>query len=286
MKLGRYGVWAHSAALTPETAAEAERLGYGTLWLGGSPPAELPTVAGLLDATDALVVATGIVNIWTAPAGAVAESYHRIEGAHPGRFLLGIGVGHREQVGGAYQRPYDALVGYLDALDAAGVPAERRVLAALGPRVLRLAAGRSAGAHPYLTTPAHTRFARDLLGPGVLLAPEHKVVLDTDGERARAVGRPRVARPYLGLSNYLANLRRLGYSDADLAGEGSDRLVDDLVAHGSAERVAARLAEHLEAGADHVALQVLPEERLLPTLRELAPLLAGGRGATEPGRVG
>jgi len=148
-------------------------------------------------------------------------------------------------------------VRYLDALDAAQVPVGRRVLAALGPRVLKLAADRAAGAHSYLTTPEHTRRAREILGSGVVLAPEQKVVLDTDPARARSIGRPVVATPYLGLVNYRNNLLSLGYSDVDLADGGSDRLIDALVAHGDAGTVAAGVTEHLDAGADHVAVQLL-----------------------------
>jgi probable F420-dependent oxidoreductase len=270
-----YGVWARGADLSSAVGAEIEALGYGAIWIGASPSGDLSVVEGLLDATSAITVATGIVNIWADDAAIVAASYSRIERAHPGRFLLGIGTGHREQVGQTYEKPYSALVRYLDELDGFGIPESRRALAALGPRVLRLAADRTLGAHPDLTPPAHTREAREILGAGVLLAPEHKVVLVDDPERARAIARPGVKKPYLGLSNYVANLRRLGYTDDDLAGSGSDRLIDDLVAHGSASAVAAKLAEHLDAGADHVAVQVIPEadEGILPALRALAPVL-------------
>jgi probable F420-dependent oxidoreductase len=169
------------------------------------------------------------------------------------------------------------MVNYLDRLDEVDVPVEGRALAALGPRALRLAADRSAGAHPYLTTPQHTREARELIGPGVLLAPEHKVVLDTDPQRARSVGRPVVEKPYLSLVNYRSNLMRLGWSEQDLAGGGSDALIDALVAHGDAASVAARLTEHLDAGADHVCAQVLTGGAdPVPALRELAAALQLG----------
>ena len=258
MELGRYGVFGHTSTLTPERARIVESLGYGTLWEGGSPPAELLHVEALLDATSTLKVATGIVNVWTADAAEVARSYHRIEAAHPGRFLLGIGVGHPEATA-QYHSPYQTLVEYLDVLDAEGVPAERRVLAALGPRVLRLAAERTAGAHPYLVTPEHTRLAREILGPGKLLAPEQRVVLEADPARARAVGRPSVVKPYLGLTNYTANLRRLGFTEADVAGEGSDRLIDALVVSGDDAEIRRRFEAHLDAGADHVAVQLIAE---------------------------
>ncbi|NVN50458.1 LLM class F420-dependent oxidoreductase [Mycolicibacterium hippocampi] len=279
--LGRFGVFAHYAQwqqLSPEQLRDIEALGYGAIWAGGSPAAELPWVETLLGATDTLQVATGIVNIWTAEAGPVAESFHRIDEAYPGRFLLGIGVGHPE-AHTEYKKPYDALTEYLDELDGHGVPQDRRVVAALGPRVLRLSARRSAGAHPYLTTPEHTAHARELIGPEAFLAPEHKVVLSTDSEKARAVGR-KALDVYLNLTNYLNSWKRLGFSDEDVARPGSDRLVDALVAHGSADEIAVRLIEHLEAGADHVPVQVLTSpDKLVPALAELA----GPLGLTEGG---
>ncbi|WP_327095491.1 LLM class F420-dependent oxidoreductase [Nocardia vinacea] len=268
--LGQFGVWRYYGGFTPQDAQDLEGLGYGTLWLGGSPPADLPVIESLLEATESITVATSIVNIWTAPAKQVAESFHRIEARFPSRFLLGLGAGHPEHQG-EYRKPYDALVEYFDELDAAGVPKERRALAALGPRVLGLAAERSAGALPYNVTPEHTARARALLGEGVLLATEHKVVLDDDPVRARTTARPRVEF-YLDLQNYVSNLRRLGFTDDDLAKPGSDRLIDALVAHGEADSVVDRLSAHRAAGADHVVIQVLSDEAA--TLRTLAPLLA------------
>lgn len=266
--LGRYGVWTFGA-VRPEQAAEIEKLGYGALWVGGSPAADLSFAEPILERTEGLQLATGIVNIWTADANAVAESFHRIEAAHPGRFLLGIGVGHPEHTD-EYRKPYDALVEYLDTLDAAKVPTSRLVIAALGDKVLKLSAQRSAGAHPYLTTPEHTAHARDVLGESVFLAPEHKVVLSTDGAAARAIGRETVDF-YLNLSNYLNNWRRLGFTEDDIAKPGSDKLIDAVVAHGTAENIAARLRQHVAGGADHVAIQVLGgKDKLIPTLTELA----------------
>ena len=265
--LGRFGSFGRG--VTPQQAKEIEALGYGAVWVGGSPPAELEWVEPILAATTTLQVATGIVNIWSAAAKPVAESFHRIDKAYPGRFLLGIGVGHPEAVS-EYRKPYDALVEYLDRLDDYGVPAERRVVAALGPRVLKLSAQRSAGAHPYLTTPEHTAQARELIGPSAFLAPEHKVVLTTDADRARAVGR-KALDIYLNLANYLNNWRRLGFTDDDIIRPGSDRLVDAVVAYGTTDAIAARLNEHLDAGADHVAVQVLTKnENLVSALAELA----------------
>ena len=268
--LGRFGSFGRG--VTVQQAREIEALGYGAVWVGGSPPAELDWVEPILAATTTLQVATGIVNIWTAPAKPVAESFHRIDRVYPGRFLLGIGVGHREAVA-AYRKPMDALTDYLDQLDEYGVPANRRVVAALGPRVLTLSAQRSAGAHPYLTTPEHTAAARDLIGSSAFLAPEHKVVLTTDPDRARAVGR-KALDMYLNLANYLNNFSRLGFTDHDVAKPGSDRLVDAVVAYGSTDAIAARLCEHLDAGADHVPVQVLTKsENLVPALTELAGVL-------------
>jgi len=273
--LGRFGVWRGAGQVTPELAAELERLGYGTLWLGGSPDGDLAQAERLLDATTRLTLATSIVNMWKDDAPTVAASFARVQGRHPGRFLLGVGAGHREATQ-QYARPYETLARYVDALLAGGVPADSLVLAALGPRVLRLAADRTAGAIPYLVTPEHTRQARAILGPGPVLAPEQKVVLEADPARARAIGRPRVRNPYLGLVNYTSNLRRLGWSDADLSDGGSDALIDALVAHGRGDEVAARLAEHFDAGADHVAVQLLtaPDADLIEGYRALAGALA------------
>jgi probable F420-dependent oxidoreductase len=277
--LGRFGVWLATRSISPDLAAQIEALGYGAVWVGGSPDAELAWVDPALAQTTSLQLATGIVNIWSAPAPAVAESYARIESAHPGRFLLGVGVGHRERTE-EYVKPYDALVNYLDALDAAMVPTSRRVLAALGPRVLQLAAERSAGAHPYLTTPEHTAKAREQLGRSVFLAPEHKVVLSTDPDEARAIGRQTADR-YLGLSNYVNNWLRLGFTRDDVRKPGSDKLIDAVVAYGTPEAIARRLGEHCEAGADHVAVQVLgapTDDALVSALRALA----GPLGLTAP----
>ncbi|MGO4442448.1 LLM class F420-dependent oxidoreductase [Mycobacterium sp. 2YAF39] len=266
--LGRYGVWTFGVP-KPEQAAQIEKLGYGALWIGGSPAGDLSYVEPLLEATDSLQVATGIVNVWKAPAEQVAEAYHRVEDAYPGRFLLGVGIGHPEHTE-EYRKPYDVLVEYLDVLDNLKVPTSRRVIAALGPRVLKLSAQRSAGAHPYLTTPQHTGEARNLLGPTVFLAPEHKVVLARDAEASRQVGREAVDF-YLNLSNYLNNWKRLGFTDDDVAKPGSDRLIDAVVAHGTPDDIATKLSEHVAAGADHVAIQVLGGwDNLVPTLEELA----------------
>ena len=265
--LGRFGYFGMSA--TPDQAQEIERLGYGTVWIAGSPPAELSFVEPLLEATTTLKVATGIVNIWTAAAKPVAESFHRINTAYPGRFLLGIGAGHPEAQA-QYRKPYEALVSYLDELDEYGVPANHRVLAALGPRVLKLSAERSAGAHPANATPEHAAQARAIIGPNALLAPVHNVVLTADAQEARAVGRAALDF-YFNLTNYVSNWKRLGFTDADVTRPGSDEFIDAVIAHGTPEDVAKRLGEYLSAGANHVAILVLgAPDKVLPTLSELA----------------
>jgi probable F420-dependent oxidoreductase len=273
-RLGRFGIWRSASLVTPELAAGIERLGFGALWLGSSPAGDLAQAEELLDATTTLTLATSIVNMWRDQPEDVAASFARVQRRHPGRFLLGVGAGHPEATQ-RYARPYQALARYVDVLEAGGVPRDRLVLAALGLKVLGLARDRAAGAIPYLVPPEHTREARAVLGPGPLLAPEHKVVLDTDPGRARALGRARVQYPYLGLVNYTSNLRRLGWGEDDLSGGGSDALIDALVAHGSPAEVAGQLTRHLDEGADHVCLQLITEEGAdpLPGYRALAPAL-------------
>ncbi|WP_308214126.1 LLM class F420-dependent oxidoreductase [Mycolicibacterium conceptionense] len=257
VNLGEFGVWQPGYATTPQMAKRIEDLGYATLWLGGPEP-DLSGIDDLLAATDQLVVASSIYNIYRGDPERLAAAYRRIQRSYPDRLLLGLGVGHPEQVGD-YRTPMAALNGFLDVLDEHGLPREKRALAALGPKMLALAAERSAGSVPYLVTPEHTRRARAALGSQGLLAPEQKVVLDSDPERARSLARPRIKHPYLGLVNYTNNLRRLGFTDEDLAGDGSDRLIDQLAVHGDAATVARGLREHLVAGANHVQIQVVGE---------------------------
>jgi probable F420-dependent oxidoreductase len=268
--LGRFGVFGFG--VTAERAKDIEALGYDAVWVAGSPPAELDAIDPILAATTTLQVATGVVNIWSAAAGPVAESFHRIEKAYPGRFLLGIGVGHPEAVQ-EYRKPIDALNEYLDKLDEYGVPKDRRVVAALGPQLLKLSARRAVGTHPANTTPEHTGQARELLGPDAFIAPEYKAVLTTDVHAARAAGR-KALDIYLSLANYLNSWKRLGFTDEDLAKPGSDRLVDSPVAYGTTDAIAARFKGHLDAGADHVPVQVLTSsDKLIPALAELAVAL-------------
>ncbi|HEY7007733.1 MAG TPA: LLM class F420-dependent oxidoreductase [Jatrophihabitantaceae bacterium] len=272
IEIGRVGVWVGGAP-DAELAAGLDELGYGAIWIGSSPGGDLGEVERILAATSRIAVATGIVNVWRDDAADIAAAFHRLADSYPGRFLLGIGAGHPEATSD-YTKPYDALVRYLDGLDAGGVPKDQRVLAALGPKVLRLAGERTAGAHPYLVTPEHTRRARELLGSDPLLAPEQHVVLDADVARARALARTALGT-YLGLRNYTSNWRRLGFTDADLADGGSDRLIDSVVALGDASRIAARVTEHLQAGADHVCIQLISprDQDKLAAFAELAAQL-------------
>ncbi|MDG5804279.1 LLM class F420-dependent oxidoreductase [Streptomyces ossamyceticus] len=258
---GRHGIWsrglraedpARHGELT-EAASELEELGFGAVWLGGS--SAVRHAVPLIEATTRLTVATGIQSIWQYGPADTAAEYAALEAAHPGRFLLGLGVSHAK-LADRYRRPYSAMVTYLDALDAAGVPAERRVLAALGPKMLRLSRDRAAGSHPYLVTPEHTAAARETLGAGPLLAPELKVILETDPTRARALARAHLSF-YLDLPNYTNTFLRLGFTEPDLAAAGSDRLIDAVYAWGDENRIRARVDEFHAAGADHVALQLI-----------------------------
>jgi probable F420-dependent oxidoreductase len=271
LALGPFGVWRRVSDITVEQARAAETLGFGVLWVGGSPAAELTDVEELIAATSRITVATGVVNMWRSDPDAVASSFQRIEQRHPNRLLLGVGVGHPESTQ-EFARPLDKINDYLDRLAAGGVPANRLVLAALGPRVLTVAAQRTAGAHPYLTSPRHTKMARAVLGSGPLLAPTQTVVFDANAARARDTARTFVAR-YLKLSNYRRNLLREGFTEEDVADPGSDRFIDALFLHGATDRIAAGLRAHLEAGADHVAIYVLGDDPAA-AWRELAPLVA------------
>ena len=273
-QIGRFGVWRPAAQTTPDIAVGLEALGYGAVWLGGSPSGDLALVDRLLGAASNLTVGTSVVNMWQDDAATVARSFARIEASFPHRFILGVGAGHREATT-EYASPYQTLATYVSQLLKAGVPPESVVLAALGPKVLSLARDQTAGAIPYLVPPAHTKLAREVLGPDRLLAPEHKVVLSTDLGEARSLARRRVSNPYLGLVNYTANLRRLGFTDDDLANGGSNVLVDALVAHGSSDQVAAQLFAHLDAGADHVCIQLLTgsDTDPMPAYAELAGAL-------------
>jgi probable F420-dependent oxidoreductase len=281
--VGRTGIWSGSRTwpddpgAVADAAAELEELGYQALWLGMADPG-LGLPAAVLGATRTMTAATGIVTVWAAPAAEVAAAYHRVAGAHPGRFLLGLGASHHhvvERMGLRYERPYTKTAAFLAGLDKASppVPREGRALAALGPRMLALAGERTAGAHPYLVTPEHTRQAREILGDGPLLAPEQMAVLERSPGRAREIARAALAI-YLQAPNYIASLLRLGFTREDLE-QATDRLVDALVVWGDEEAIARRVAEHHQAGASHVCVQVLTGEPGLPRAqwRILAPAL-------------
>jgi probable F420-dependent oxidoreductase len=243
-----------------DAATELEDLGYSRIWFsGGFGDNVAPRFREILDGTTRIGVASGIVSIWHSTPAEAAAFAQDAERAHPGRFLLGLGASHAVLVEGSgtdYRKPYSRMVEYLDGLDAAGLAPERRVLAALGPRMLELSRDRSAGAHPYLVPAEHTAEARAAIGPDRLLAPEVAVVIDADATTARATAR-QYTSGYLALPNYTNNLRRFGWTDEDFADGGSDRLVDALIPWGTVEQVAAGLEKHYQAGADEVAIQVL-----------------------------
>ncbi|HUO71198.1 MAG TPA: LLM class F420-dependent oxidoreductase [Solirubrobacteraceae bacterium] len=259
MNLGQYGVWTSYRQIGEENAGEAARLaeslGYGTFWLGGSP--HLPHVRPLLAATDRLVVATGIVNVWQNEPARLAAEYAQLSAEFPDRLLVGIGIGHPEATSD-YSKPLSTMRAFLDGIDGAPapIPRDRRCLAALAPKMLALSAERAAGAHTYFVPVDHTRDARGRLGEDALLAPELACVLDSDPGSARATAR-RYAQLYLALRNYTSSLLRIGLTERDIADGGSDRLIDAVIPHGSAEDVAAVARAHIEAGADHVCVQPL-----------------------------
>lgn len=293
IELGRVGLWAYQLDLVPasrarELAAEIEEIGYPTLWIPEMVGRE-PFVSSslLLSATERLVMATGIASIYARDALCANSAWHTLTEAFPDRFLLGLGVSHQMMVEGLrghdYSKPFSAMSAFLDGMDnglytASPSPVPpTRVLAALGPRMLRLAAERAAGAHPYFVPPEHTAFARETMGPGPLLCPEQAVVLETDPSRAREIARGHMAM-YLQLPNYTNNLLRLGFTADDVADGGSDRLVDAIVAWGDEETVAARVRAHHDAGADHVCVQVVPADGTAAPVdewRRLAPVLLG-----------
>ena len=290
-QLGRVGCWsfaleAQTAADERRDAAEIESMGYPAIWFPESVESRevFSHAAWLLASTERVVIASGIANVWARDAVAMTNGWHMLTDAYPDRFLLGLGVSHPRSVarrGAEYKRPYSHMREYLDGMDRApsSAPeptvAPRRMLAALGPRMLELSAHRSLGAHPYFVPVEHTAFARTRLGPEPVLAVEQTVVLETDAAEARRIARG-FASGYLSSPNYAGNLRRMGYTSDDVSGSGSDRLIDAVIAWGDVDRIAIRVREHLAAGADHVCIQVLgPDESdpALDDLRELAPAM-------------
>lgn len=283
-RLGRVGVWfgalgSMPAAREREIVAQIEELGFPTLWITEFQKEAFAHAGLVLAASSRLTVATGIANVWAREPETMVSGANALAEAYPGRFVLGLGIGHAEHVE-RYRRPLETMRGYLARMQravyrgpapATGVP---WLLAALRGRMLELAATFTQGSHPYFVPVEHTAAARAALGPDLLLAPELAVVLDTDPTTARETAR-RHARVYLGLRNYVNNLRALGYGDEDLAGSGSDRLLDAVVAWGDVDAIKRRVLEHLAAGADHVAIQVIDYrgDAALRTLVELAPAL-------------
>jgi probable F420-dependent oxidoreductase len=287
--IGRVGLWSphlqwQPASRAREAVAEFEELGFGAVWVGEATGKEALTHAAiLLSASPRIVVATGIASIWARDPVAMANGARTLAEAYPGRFVLGLGVSHpflTEPRDRRYERPLTTMRAYLDAMDRApyvGPPstAPPRVLAALGPRMLELARDRAAGAHPYFVPVEHTARARAALGGESVLAPEQAVAIDHDRDRARHIAGPYMAS-YLKLGSYRNNLRRLGWQEDDLTDGSTERLVDAMVACGDVGVALARISDHLEAGADHVALRVLTEDptRLpMDELRELSAAL-------------
>jgi probable F420-dependent oxidoreductase len=262
MNIGKIGVWTTHSQFGGERAGEAariaEQLGYGAFWLGGSPG--VPDIRPILDATSTLVAATGILNVWSNQPGGTAAADADLRRDFPARFMLGIGIGHREATS-KYSRPVATMRAFLDGLDASPSPPplHQRCLAALGPRMLDLARERTAGTHLYFVPVEHTRSARQRIGADKLVMPELACVVESDPVRAKTVARE-YARRHLGLRNYSQNLLDLGFTEADLADGGSDRLLDAVIPQGSADQIADAVHAHLDAGADHVCLQPLGEE--------------------------
>jgi len=291
--MGRVGLWyggidALPSAQAREAVQEAEALGYGALWLaeavGRDPMAHS---AILLSATEQIVLATGIANVYARDPMTMVAGQRTLAEAFPGRFMLGLGVSHAHLVAGVrkhdYSKPYSYMVDYLEKMASARFMAAQPsiepgvLLAALGPKMLELSATKANGAHPYFTTPEHTAIARETMGADALLAPEQMVVLSTDAEEARSIARAGM-KIYLGLPNYYNNLARLGFDESDWTDGGSYRLVDAIVAWGDEETIAARVAEHHAAGADHVCVQVLTADATnapVEQWRRLAPALLG-----------
>jgi probable F420-dependent oxidoreductase len=271
-RLGGLGVRSRLARSGPpataaQIASEIEALGYSALWVGGGDADTLEErLELLLGATTSLVIGTSVINIWAHRAFDAAAVFSRLEARYPNRLLLGFGVSHPAVVartGAVYRRPVAAMLTYLDELDAAGLAADRRVLGALGPRMLEISRDRSIGTVPFLVAVEHTTMEREILGADALLAPTLEVVLDDDPERARM--RARAAMSFhLTLPNYINNLKRIGFTDSDLRGTGSDALIDRVAVWGDELAVRQRVDAHRGAGADHVVLEVVTEDASIP----------------------
>ncbi|MBW8784156.1 MAG: TIGR03620 family F420-dependent LLM class oxidoreductase [Novosphingobium sp.] len=270
LDLGRVGIWSTSVRFSPEgadAAKELEQLGFRTVWVpGGVDAGVIETLDQLLDQTATLKLATGIINIWKHEPAELAAWWHGEAPERQERLFLGLGVSHGPLIGEAWEKPLAKMRGFLDGLDAAGMPRDRLCLAALGPKMLELAAARTAGAHPYMVTARHTAFARKTMGPDALLAPEQGVVLESDPARAREIARGFVSH-YARLPNYANSWRREGFSDAEIESL-ADRLIDALIAWGDVDAIRARVDEHFAGGADHVCLQVIGAGGLRPDIEQ------------------
>ena len=290
-RLGPVGVWLGPLAGLPgpeeqRAAQRIEELGYGSIWAGEAIIGKeaFAHQGVLLAATERIVTGTGIANVWARHPVSMQGGAATLGSAWPGRFVLGVGISHAplvDRTGQTYEKPLARMTRYLADMDEAvpHVPTPEvevpRVLAALRPQMLALARDHADGAHPYFVPVAHTRLAREAIGPDKLLIPEQAVVVATDPAEARRVARDHMAR-YLQLPNYVNNLRQLGYSENDVADGGSDRLVDGIVAWGDEEAIAARVRQHLDGGADHVVVQPLGDpDAALQALVDLAPVLLG-----------
>lgn len=259
LDLGRIGIWSTAVRFSPEgrdAAIELEALGYKTVWIpGGIDDGVLASLDALLDATTTLKFATGIINIWKHDPADLAGWWHGQTPERQARLFLGLGVSHGPLIGENWGKPLATMRAFLDGLNAASMPRDRLCLAALGPKMLELAAERTAGAHPYMVSTRHTALARQTMGPDAVLAPEQGVVLESDPAKAREIARGFVQH-YARLPNYANNWRRDGFSDAEIEGL-SDSLIDALIAWGDSDAISTRVAEHFAGGADHVCLQVI-----------------------------
>lgn len=258
MELTRFGLWMGRTvdeAQYGEAARLAQELGFGALWLGGSP--RLPKLRAMLEVTERLVIATGIVNMWQYEPAVLADEFAALDADFPGRVLLGIGIGHPEATQ-EYERPLAKTRRFLDGIAESEHPVrrDRMVLAALGPKMLDLSFEWTLGTHPYFTPPAHTGYARERLGSGALIAPEQAVVIDGDADAALEKARA-YADMYLKLTNYTNNLRRFGYTEEAISSGGTRALIDELVPQGSGVQVATAVHAHLDAGANHVCVQTV-----------------------------
>ncbi|MHA3023749.1 TIGR03620 family F420-dependent LLM class oxidoreductase [Mycobacterium sp. BMJ-28] len=260
-RLGRYGAYLlvqdFETRFLASRVKGLEEIGYGTAWIAGNAPGDLQIPEALLAESDSITVGTAIVNVWAEDADIVAEAFHRVDGRHPGRFVLGVGIGHREMSGDVYQKPFPALTQYVDRLLELGVPGDQIILAALRSKVLELSRDKTAGALPYFTTVDHTKKARATLGTEPTLAVVQLVATNDDPDVNRSVAQQHSSF-YLGLQNYVRNLRENGFPDLKVGDEPSEELLQALVPLDGVAGSLQRIGQHFAAGADHVAIMPLP----------------------------